>query len=164
MFTLYRIGFCSVSKVAPVHCEQELMFCHGVLKRSQCEQSSYPSYNIQRSLLIWKDHLPKRGSVAISAPIKVFRLDSDRCKTYPIRNVPLSAEELSSTVLEQKLLRKKRSWCEQKPCPVHFLWRSVTPALFHCPVQCEHSLRADAKSHKGPIRTLRERTTFEIWP
>ena len=24
MFTLYRIGFCSVSKVAPVQCEQEL--------------------------------------------------------------------------------------------------------------------------------------------
>ena len=26
MFTLYRIGFCSVSKVAPVQCEQELTF------------------------------------------------------------------------------------------------------------------------------------------
>ena len=41
MFTLYRIGFCSVSKVAPVQCEQELMFCCGaeiVPKRSQCEQ------------------------------------------------------------------------------------------------------------------------------
>ena len=41
MFTLYLIGFCSVSKVAPVQCEQELMFCCGaeiVPKRSQCEQ------------------------------------------------------------------------------------------------------------------------------
>ena len=36
--------------------------------------------NLQRSLLISKDHLPKRGSVAISAPIKVFRLDWDRFK------------------------------------------------------------------------------------
>ena len=27
-----------------------------------------------------KDNLPKRGSVPISAPIKVFRLDSDRLK------------------------------------------------------------------------------------
>ena len=27
MFTLFRIGFCSVSRVAPVQCEQELMFC-----------------------------------------------------------------------------------------------------------------------------------------
>ena len=54
MFTLYRIGVCSVSKVAPVQCEQELMFCCGaeiVSKRSQCEQKPYPSYNLQRSLL-----------------------------------------------------------------------------------------------------------------
>ena len=27
MFTLYRIGVCSFSKVAPAQCEQELMFC-----------------------------------------------------------------------------------------------------------------------------------------
>ena len=55
MFTLYRIGFCSVSKVAPVQCEQELMFCCGagiVPKRSQCEQKPYPLCNLQRSLLI----------------------------------------------------------------------------------------------------------------
>ena len=55
MFTLYRIGFCSVSKVAPVQCEQELMSCCGaeiVLKRSQCEQKPYPLCNLQRSLLI----------------------------------------------------------------------------------------------------------------
>ena len=38
----------------------------------------YPSYNLQRCLLIWKDYFPKRGSVAISALIKVFTLDSDR--------------------------------------------------------------------------------------
>ena len=53
MFTLYRIGFCSVSKVAPVQCEQELMFCCGaeiVPKRSQCEQKPYPLCNLQRSL------------------------------------------------------------------------------------------------------------------
>ena len=55
MFTLYRIGFCSVSKVAPVQCEQELMFCCGaeiVPNRSQCEQKPYPLCNLQRSLLI----------------------------------------------------------------------------------------------------------------
>ena len=83
MFTLYWIGFCSVSKVAPVQCEQELMFCCGaeiVPKRSQCEQKPHPLCNLQPSLLIWKDILPKGGSVAISAPTKVFRLDSDRFK------------------------------------------------------------------------------------
>ena len=40
MFTLYRIGFCFVSKVVPVQCEQELMYFCGaeiVPKRSQCE-------------------------------------------------------------------------------------------------------------------------------
>ena len=81
MFTLYRIGLCSVAKVAPVQCEQELMFCCGaeiVPKRSQCEQKPYPSHNLQRYLLILKYYFPKRGSVAISAPIKVFTLDSDR--------------------------------------------------------------------------------------
>ena len=55
MFTLYRIGFCSFSKVAPVQCEQELMFCCGaeiVPKRSQCEQKPYPLCNLLRSLLI----------------------------------------------------------------------------------------------------------------
>ena len=55
MITLYRIGFCSVSKVAPVQCEQELMFRCGagtVPKRSQCEHKPYLSYNLQRSLLI----------------------------------------------------------------------------------------------------------------
>ena len=88
MFTLYRgrIGFCFVSKVAPVQCEQELIFCCGaeiVSKCSQCEQKPCPAYNLQRSLLIRKDHLPKRGSVAISAAIKVFRLDSDRFKSLP---------------------------------------------------------------------------------
>ena len=83
MFTLYQIGLCSVSKVAAVQCEQELTFCCGaeiVLKRSQCEQKPYPLCNLQHSLLIRKDNLPKRGSIAISALIKVFTLDSDRFK------------------------------------------------------------------------------------
>ena len=47
MFTLYRTEFCSVSKVALVPCDQELMFCSGaeiVPKRSQCEQKPYLSY------------------------------------------------------------------------------------------------------------------------
>ena len=93
MFTLYRIGFCSVSKVAPIQCEQELMFCCGaeiVPKRSQCEHKPYPSYNLQRSLLISKDYLPVRGFVAISAPIKCSDFTWTVSKTYPVRNVPAS--------------------------------------------------------------------------
>ena len=59
------------------------MFCCGaeiVLKRPQCEHNQYPSYNLQRSLLISKDYLLVQGSIAISAPIK--HSDSD-----PFKNV-----------------------------------------------------------------------------
>ena len=125
MFTLYRIGFCSVAKVAPIQCEQELMSCYRaqiVPKRSQCEHKPYLSYNLQSSLLISKDHLPKRGSIAISAPIKIRTVS----KTYRIRNIPLSTAERSSTVPEQKMLREHRFWCEKKPYLVHFLRRSVS--------------------------------------
>ena len=124
MFTLYWIGFCSISKVAPVQCEQELMFCCGaetVPKRSQYEHKFYWSYNLQRSLLISKDNLQKRGSVAISAPIKVFRLDSDRFK-----NLSDTERSTFNSGVEQKLLQKQHSQCEQKPCPVHFLRRCVS--------------------------------------
>ena len=103
---------CSASKVAPIQCEQELMFCCGaeiVPKRSQCEHKPYPSYSLQRSLLISKDHLPVRDSVAISAPIKCSDFTRTVSKTYPIRDVPLSTAERSSSVPEQKLLRKQRS-------------------------------------------------------
>ena len=69
MFTLYRIGFCSVAKAAQVQCEQELMFCCGaeiVPKRSQCEQKPYPSHNLQHCLwfekIIFQNEVP---SVAI---------------------------------------------------------------------------------------------------
>ena len=112
MFTLYWIGFCSVSKLAPTQCEQELMFCSGaeiVPKRSQCEHKLYPAYNLQRSRLISKDYLPERGSLAISAPIKCSDLTRTASKIYPIRNVPLSTAERSSSIPEQKLLRKQRS-------------------------------------------------------
>ena len=71
--------FAPFLKAAPVQCEQ----CCGVEivpKHSWCEQKPYPSYNLQRFLLILKDHLPKQGSLAISAPLEVFKLDSDRFK------------------------------------------------------------------------------------
>ena len=81
MFTLCRVGFCSVSGVAPVQCERELMFCCGaeiVPGRSRCGRGPYPLCNLQRSLLIWGDNLPMRGSVAVSAPVGVFGLGSGR--------------------------------------------------------------------------------------
>ena len=64
--------------------------------RSVLSVNTSPSYtDLQHFLSISKDHLPVRGSVAIS-------------KTYPIRNIPLSTAERSSSVLEQKLVRRQR--------------------------------------------------------
>ena len=115
------------------------MFCCGaeiVPKRSQCEQKPYPLCNLQRSLLIWKDNLPIRGSVAISAPIKVFRLDSDRLKNrYPIRNVPLSTA--SGAVLFRSRNCFESSIPSVNRSPIRY---TFCDAPFHYPVQCEHSL------------------------
>ena len=116
-------GICSVSKVAPVHCEQELMSCCGaeiVPKRSQCEQQPYPLCNLQRFLLIWKDNLSKRGSVAISAPIKVFSLDSDRFKNLSDTKRSTFNSGAEQYCSKQKLLRKQHYY------PIHFLRRSVS--------------------------------------
>ena len=102
-FGYVQTGFCYVAKVAPVQSEQELMFCCSeeiVPKHSQCEQKLYPSHNLRRSLVIWKDHLPKWDSVAISTKMRFcwnFCFDSSKCsdltrtvsKTSQIWNVPL---------------------------------------------------------------------------
>ena len=65
MFTLYRLGFWSVAEVAPVQCEQELMFCCDaeiVPKRSQCEQKPYPSHNLHAAFwfekIIFQNEVP----------------------------------------------------------------------------------------------------------
>ena len=130
--------FCSVSKVASIQCEQELMFCCGteiVPKRSQCEHKPYPSYNLQRSLSISKNHLPVRGSLAISAPIKCSDLTRTISKTYPIRKFQF--QKLSGAVLFQS-----RNCCESSVpslnrSPIRY---TFCDALFHYSVQCEHSL------------------------
>ena len=130
MFTLYRIGICSVSNVALVQCEQELMFCYGaeiVPKRSQCELEPYPLCNLSRSLLISKDNLPKRGSVAISAPIKVFRLDSYRFKNLSDTECSTfnsGAEQYCSGAENAS----KAAFLNRSPYWVHFLRRSVSLA------------------------------------
>ena len=144
IFTLYRIGFCSVSKLAPIQCEQELMFCCGaeiVPKRSLCEHKPYPSYNLQRSLLISKGHLPVRGSVAISAPIKCSDLTRTVSKTYPIRNVPLSTG--SGAVLFRSRNCFESGVPSMNRSPIRYIF---CDAPFHYAVQCEHSLRNDERT------------------
>ena len=141
MFTLYWIGFCSISEVAPIQCEQELMFCCGaeiVPKRSQCEHKPYPSYNLQRSVLISEGHLPARGFVAISAPIKCSDLTRTVSRTYPIRNVPLSTAKRSRAVLFWSRNCVESSVPSVNRSPIRY---TLCDAPFHYPVQCEHSLR-----------------------
>ena len=141
MFTLYRIGFFSVSEVAPIQCEQELMFCCGaeiVPKRSQCEHKPYPSYNLQRSFLISKVHLPARGSVAISVPIKCSDLTRTISKSYPTRKVPLSTAEQSRAVLFRSRNCFESSVSSVNRSPISY---PFCDPPFHYPVQCEHSLR-----------------------
>ena len=139
MFTLYRIGFCSVWKVALVQCEQELIFCCGaeiVPERSQCEQKPYPWCNLQRSLLIWKDHLPKRGSVAISAPISVQTWFGPFQK--PIRYGTFHFQQRSGAVLFRSRTCFKSSIPSVNRSPIRYIFWD---APFHYTVQCEHSLK-----------------------
>ena len=142
MFTLYRIGFCSVSKVAPAQCEQELMFCCGaeiVPKRSLCEQEPCPSYKLQCCLLIWKDYLPKRGSA-----IRCNFCSDKSVHTWlrpfqkPIRYGTFHFQQRSRAVL----FRSRN--CFESSVPgvnrSHIRY-TFCHAPFHYPVQCEHSLK-----------------------
>ena len=99
-----------------------------------------PSYNLQRSLLIWKDPSLVRGSLAISAPIKLFRLNSDRFKhlSDTKRSTFNSGAEgfCSGAETASKL---QHSQCEQNRGPI---WYTFCNAPFHYPVQCEHHISA----------------------
>ena len=158
VFTLYRIGFCSVAKVAPIQCEQELMSCCGaqiVPKCSQCEHKSYPSYNLQRSLLISKDRLPKRGSLTISASIKVFRLDSDRFKN--LSDTERSTfQQRSGAVLFRSRKCFESSVSGVNRIPIRYAFCDAT---FHYPVQCEHSL---ILVHTVPEQLLKRSKTYPV--
>ena len=138
MFTLYRIGFCSVSKVAPVQCEQELMFCCGaeiVPKRSQCEQKPYPLCNLQRSLLIWKDKLPKRGcNFCSDKSVQTLFGPSQK----PIRYGTFHFQQRSGAVLFRSRNCFESSSPSVNKSPI---WYTSCDAPFHYPVQCEHSLK-----------------------
>ena len=93
MFTLYRIGFCSVAKVAPVQCEQELMFCCGaeiVPKRSQCNKNAI-RHTICNATF-WFEKIIFQNEVPLQFLLrqKCSHLSRTVSETYPIRNVPLS--------------------------------------------------------------------------
>ena len=123
---------------------KNLMFCCRadiVPRRSQCEHKPYPSNNLQCSLSIWKDHLPVRGSIAISAPIKCSDLTWTVSKTYPIWNVPLSTAKRNKNSFESSVPSVNRS-------PIRYTFCN---APFHCPVQCHLSSVVDFSSEKYRI-------------
>ena len=140
MFTLYRTGFYSVSKVALALCEQELMLCCGaeiVPKRSQCEQKPYHSYNLQRSLLISKDHLPVQGSVVclILLGEKCSDLTRTVSKIYPIRKFHF--QQWSGAVLFRSRNCFETSVPSVNRSPI---WYTFCNLPFHYSIQCEHYL------------------------
>ena len=139
MFTLYRIGFCSVSKVAPVQCEQELMFCCGaeiVPKRSQCEQKPYPLCNLQRSLLIWKYNLPKRGTRCNFCSDKSVHTWFGPSQK-PIRYGTFHFQQRSGAILFRSRNCFESSIPSVNRSPIRY---TFCDAPFRYPVQCEHSL------------------------
>ena len=100
-------------------------------------RSPIRQYSLQRVLLICKDHSPVRGSVAVSAPIKVFRFDSDRFK-----NLYDTERSTFNSGCERFLFRSRNcfesSVSSVKRSPIRC---TFCKAAFHYPVQCEHHLR-----------------------
>ena len=139
MCTLYRIVFCSVSKVAPVQCEQELIFCCGaeiVLKRFQCElktlsiiQFATLPFDLKRSFTKTRFRCNFCSDKSVQTWFGPFQ--------KPIRYGTFHFQHRSGAVLfrirncfESRIPSVNRS-------PILYTFWD-TP--FHYPVQCEHSL------------------------
>ena len=141
--------FCSISKVAPLQCKQELMFCCSaeiVSLRSQCEQKQYLSYIFQDSLLICKDHLPARGSIVVSVLIKVFRFHSDHFKNLP------DTERYTGAVLFWSKNYFESSVPSVNRSPIQYTFcNTPSRTLCHYLVQSEHHLKADFLSSQKPL-------------
>ena len=109
MSTLYRTGFCSVSKVASVQCEQESMFCCGawiVPKRSQCEES--PIRHTICNAPVWFEEIIYQYEVLLQFLPRWKCSDLTQTVFHNLSTFNSGAEP-SRTVPEQKLLRKRRS-------------------------------------------------------
>ena len=103
-----------------------------------------PSYNLRRSLLILKYHLPIRGSVAISA-VQTWLSPFQKHIRYGLvhfqqRSGPVLFR--SKNCFESSISGVNRS----------AIWYTFCNALFHCPAHCEHHLS------RMPQRSYR------IWP
>ena len=138
-FQVHSLGFCCGAEIVP--------------KRSQCEQKPYQSYNLQCSLLIWNNHLPKTR-FCCNFSSKCSDLILTVSETYPIRNVPHATAEQSRAVL----FRSRK--CFESSVPgvnrIHIQY-TFRNAPFHYPVQCEHSLRHALLLTRHSSRWLRSK-------
>ena len=129
MLTLYRIGFCSVSKVAPLQCEQELMSCCGakiVLKGSQCAviQFTMLPFDLKRSFMSTRFRC-------------IFCSDLTRTVSKHIRYRTFHFQQRSGAVLFRSRNCFESSVPGVNRSPIQYTFCN-TP--FPYPVQCEHHL------------------------
>ena len=138
IFTLYRIGFCSIAKVAPVQCEQELMlFCGAeiVPKRSQCEQKRYLSQFTTLPFALKKLFSKTRFCCNFCSDKSVHTWVGPFQK--PIRYGTFHFQQWSGTVLFRSRNCFESSVPGVNRSPI---WYTFCDAPFHCPVQCERGL------------------------
>ena len=129
-------GFCSISKVARVQCEQESMFCciaEIVLNRFQCEQKPLPviqcatlPFDLKRSFTktLTRFRCNFCSDKSVQTSLRPFQ--------KPIQYGMLSTAKQSSTVPEQKLLRKEPVPSVSRS-PIQYTFCN---APFHYLVQC----------------------------
>ena len=139
MFTLYRIDFCSVSKVAPIQCEQELMFFCGaevVPKRSQCEHKPYPciqfamlSFDLKRLFTKTRFRYNFCSDKSVQTWFGPFQ--------KPIRYGTFHFQQRSGAALFRSRKCFESSVSSVNRSPIRY---TLCDAPFHYPVQCEHSL------------------------
>ena len=95
-------------KIAPIECEQKFMFCSGAeLFRSVPSVNTDPIRQFATFPFDFKRSFTSTRFRCNFSSDKVFRIKLDRFKN--LSDIPLSTAERSSTVPEQKLLRKQRS-------------------------------------------------------
>ena len=158
MFTLYLIGFCSVAKVAPVQCEQELMFCCGaeiISKRSRNYFEAFP---------VWTEALSVIQFATLPFDLKrSFTKTRFRCNFCSDRSVqtwlgPFQKPIRYGTFHYQQrsgaVLFRSRNCFENSAHSVNrsHIRYTFCDAPFHYPVQCEHSSYRYLKTFQSKLK------------
>ena len=116
-------------------------------ERSQCEQKPYPLCNLQRSLLIWKDNLPKTRFRCNFCSDKIVQTWFGPFQK-PIRHGTFHFQQRSGAVLFRSRNYFESSIPSVNRSPIRY---TFCDAPFHCPVQCEQSLKNGVRKSNHPI-------------